>query len=79
MTPADLTYYRARATRVETYEYRDEGNEDNYIVAELYRCADGRNFRFVESSGMDSVYTGSGDFGEWLTAEEAKKWKKFSG
>jgi hypothetical protein len=78
MTEDELRRYGTRAEAMETYDYRNPADEDDYISAVLYRLYDGRHFRVVSSSGRHSSLAGVGKIGEWLpTNEEVQSWKKF--
>lgn len=77
MTPEELETARTSATAVDSYDYRNDDDEDDYFSASLYETTDGRRFRVVESSGMNSQFEGAGDIAEWLTDEEAKSWNEF--
>lgn len=77
MTQEEVETSLASATAVDSYEFRNEEDEDDYITATLYETKEGRLFRLVESTGMNSSFAGAGNIGEWLTDEEAKEWNKF--
>lgn len=62
---------------MDTYDFRDDEDEDDYIVARLYKAPDGRHFRYVESSGMNSAPSGAGNFGEWLAEDERVTWTQW--
>ena len=78
MTDEEFEFHLPQAQKLEEHEHGSNEN-DTYIVAELRKCGDGRHFRYIESSGMDSIYAGAGEFGEWLDAGEVTKWKVFKG
>lgn len=77
MSETETETFLGSSTELDTYDYRNEEDVDDYISAILYKTGDGRYFRYVSSSGMDSEFVGAGEFGEWLTAEEAKEWTRF--
>ena len=66
-----------RAKKVDEFAFRNPDDEDDYIVASLYKQGK-KHFRVIESTGMNNdIYVGAGDIGEWLTAAEAKEWTDF--
>jgi len=77
MTTQELETSLASATQVDTYEFRNEDDEDDYFTATLYKARDGRHFRVVDSSGMNSQFDGSSGFGQRLTDKEVKNWNEF--
>jgi len=77
MTAEELEAALANAASIDSYEQRSDENEDDYVVAQLYRTPEGRLFRYVESSGMDSTFSGAGEFGQWLEASEQAGWSRF--
>ena len=78
MTEDELRQSRSAAETMETYDYRNPDDEEDYISAALYRLFDGRHFRFINASGKKSPLAGSGNIGEWLpTNEEVQSWKSF--
>ncbi|MDP3633602.1 hypothetical protein [Phenylobacterium sp.] len=77
MTPEELEAALKSGASIDSFDYRSEESEDDYIVAQLYRMPDGRLFRYVESSGMDSTFSGAGEFGQWLAASEQAGWSRF--
>ena len=46
--------------------YTNDDDSDDYVTATLYAAADGRSWRYVESTGFNTGYSGAGEFGEWL-------------
>jgi hypothetical protein len=78
MTEDELRWSRTAAERMETYDYRNPEDANDYISAALYRLFDGRHFRLIRASGTGSSLAGAGNLGEWLpTNEEVQNWKKF--
>ena len=77
MSEEELEAQLATAKSVDSFEHRNDEDEDDYIVAELYRTADGRHFRYIDSSGMNSPFAGAGNFGEWLEEKEVADWHDF--
>lgn len=77
MTPEELEAALRGGSSIDSFEHRSDENEDDYIVAQLYRTPEGRLFRYVESSGMDSTFSGAGEFGQWLEASEQAGWNRF--
>jgi hypothetical protein len=80
MSDTELEAALKTATLVEEggYDSDASGDEDDYIIASLYKATDGRHFRVVTQSGMDSPYDGGDNTGEWLDAAEVATWDKFS-
>jgi hypothetical protein len=78
MSDEELEAALKTATLVEEGGYDSDGgaDEDDYVEASLYKMPDGRHFRLVTSSGMDSPYDGAGNIGEWLDPSEIGKWDK---
>ena len=77
MSADALAKAREGAQEIDTYDFRSDDDEDDYITALLYKAKSGRHFRSIESSGMSSVYSGAGEFGEWLTTAEVANWNEF--
>lgn len=79
MSDAELETALQNATLVDEggYDSDASGDEDDYVMASLYKAADGRHFRQVTESGMNSPYDGGGDIGEWLEDSEVAHWDKF--
>lgn len=78
MTQDELRWSRTAAETMETYDYRNPDDVDDYISAVLYRLFDGRHFRLINASGAGSPLGGAANIGEWLpTNEEVQNWKKF--
>jgi hypothetical protein len=67
----------ATAGEIDSYDYRNPDDVDDYLSATLHSTPDGRHFRYVINSGMDSVFAGAGNFGEWLSPAELAKWSEF--
>jgi hypothetical protein len=74
MTSEEVDDFLHSAKQIDSFDFRNEDDDDDYFTMTLYESKDGRCFRIVESSGMDSRFSGAGNFGEWLTAEEIEKW-----
>jgi hypothetical protein len=55
-------------------DWRDDEDEDNFITARLYKTADGKHFRYIETSGMNSSYAGAGKIVEWLASGDVATW-----
>ena len=78
MSDDELETALRTATLVEEGGYDSSGDDqDDYVMASLYKAADGRHFRHVTQSGMDSPYDGAGNVGEWLDADEIGNWQQF--
>ena len=79
MSDEELETALQTATLVDDGGYDSDvsGDEDDYVIASLYRAADGRNFRQVTESGMNSPFDGSGNIGEWLDSSEIANWNQF--
>lgn len=74
--PSDPDELIAASTQLDSSDWRDNDDEDNYVVARLYKAPEGTFFRFIESSGMNSSYSGAGKFVEWLDAKEVATWNQ---
>lgn len=77
MTPEDVAMALKTAGQLDVYDYRNDEDDDDYISAVLYGLPDGRLFRLVTASGMNSVHSGAGNIGEWLTDAERARWTTF--
>ncbi|HKX92051.1 MAG TPA: hypothetical protein VJM15_06460 [Sphingomicrobium sp.] len=77
MSDEELESALATATLVSEGGYDSDDDADDYVIASLYKAADGRHFRHVTSSGMNSPYDGSGNVGEWLDAADIGNWEQF--
>lgn len=77
MTDEELERLLPSSKQIDEYCYRNDEDEDDYVVAVLYETPDGRKFRHIESSGFNSGFDGSGNIGEWLDGAEADAWKTF--
>ncbi|MFN3242940.1 MAG: hypothetical protein ACE37K_15680 [Planctomycetota bacterium] len=66
-----------KSTELDSYDYRNQDDEDDYVSATLYRTPDGRHFRFISATGMNTGWAGAADFGEWLVDGEEQTWKSF--
>lgn len=64
-----------RAAVIDRFDHYNDEDEDDYFSAILYRDTDSRLFRYVESSGMNSIHNGSMGFGQWVVAED--RWADF--
>ena len=71
----ELERVRQQGSRIDTFEFRDPDDEDNYVIAALHKFG-ADVIREIESSGMNSRHAGAGNIGERLTAEEAEEWTK---
>ena len=65
------------STLMASSDWRDDGDEDNFITARLYKTADGKHFRYIESSGMNSRYAGAGKIVEWLAPGDIATWNSW--
>jgi hypothetical protein len=75
MTDEELDRFKPASTAVDSHEYRNEDDEEDYFTATLYKTKEGRPFRYIDSTGMSSSLTA--DRGEWLSEEEIVNWKEF--
>lgn len=66
----DIAALIAKSTEVDTYDFRHESDEDDYVSMVLYRTADDRLFRHIISSGMSSQWMGAADIIEWVETDE---------
>lgn len=76
MEDGELETSMAAAVEVDSYEFEHPDDGDNYVTAKLYKLDDGRHFRVVDGSGMNSIYDGASDIGEWLEPGEVASWTK---
>jgi hypothetical protein len=77
MTTEEIEKQVRSAEQVDTHAYRNEHTEDDYFTAVLYKTKQGRYFRLIDQSGMNSQFSGSGNVGEWLEVSEVSSWKNF--
>lgn len=62
---------------IEEYDYQSEDDEDDYFSIALYKSADGRLFRYVIASGMNSVFHGAQEYiDKWFNEENISSWKR---
>lgn len=64
-----------RAAIIDRFDHFNDEDDEDYFSAILYRDIDSRLFRYVESSGMNSIHNGSMGFGQWVAAED--RWADF--
>lgn len=67
----------AASTKVASSDWRDEEDEEKHITAHLYKAVDGRHFRFIESSGMNTGYSGATGIVEWLEQGDIATWNQW--
>jgi hypothetical protein len=77
MSDEELETALATATLLSEGGYESDDDPDDYVIASLYKAADGRHFRHVTQSGMSSPYDGSGNVGEWVDDAEIGNWDRF--
>ena len=77
MTDQELEYILESPEQVDTHEYRNPDDEDDYFTMTLYRTSSGRHFRVMESSGMNSRFDGVMNDGLWLNDDEVANWVDF--
>ena len=65
------------STQIGSSDWERGEDEDNYITARLYQAVDGKHFRYIESSGMNSRYGGAGNIVEWLESAEIATWNQW--
>ncbi len=75
MTSDELEQAKADATEVDTFDYRNDADDDDYVSLVLYKTAGGRHFRYISSSGFNNAFSGVVDSGQWLADEEVADWK----
>ena len=63
------------STRVDDFDYSNEDDVEDYFTIAFYKHPDGRHFRWIESSGMNSKFHGSHGFDQWLTNDQTANWK----
>jgi hypothetical protein len=63
------------AVEVDTFEFRNEDDDEDFILAELRKDVLG-HFRLVTMSGMHSIFNG-GTLAERLTEDEVRTWTDF--
>ena len=75
---SDEEHEKAKETAklVDTFEFRNEADENDFFMAELNKDAVG-HFRVVTMSGFNSIFHGAGNIAERLTEDEVKRWTKF--
>ena len=76
MSESELEIALKSATKIDTFEFRNEEDEDDFIMASLYKDAEGQ-FRVIDQAGMNHARMGEFNTGERLTQEEAKSWTSF--
>lgn len=64
------------STRVDEFDYVNSDDEDDYLSIALYKHPDGRHFRWIDGSGMNSVFVGVLGFDAWLSDDQIAKWKE---
>lgn len=79
MTEEELTdaLEGAEAVKDGGYDAATSGDEDDYVFATLYKKGNGRYFRHITTSGMNSPYDGGMEIGEWLDLDEVDRWDDF--
>jgi hypothetical protein len=65
------------AREIDSFDFRDPEDEDDYYSAWLYKTPDGRHFRLVPTAGMNSYFAGYTGTAEWLSDEELEHWSQF--
>lgn len=76
MSDEELETAKKSARQVDTFEFRNEEDEDDFITATLYKDADG-HFRVIDQAGMNHDQSGVMNAGQRLTPDELKSWTKF--
>ena len=76
MTDAELEAAMTSAEEVDSFEFRNEKDQDDFILATLFKDRVG-HFRVVTMSGTNSIFNGAGNIAERLTADEVKTWTRF--
>ena len=64
------------AKKVNTFEFRNEADEDDFIMASLYQDSKG-HFRVIDQSGMNHDRPGEFEAGERLAEDEVESWTNF--
>lgn len=65
---------KAVSSLMETYDFRDDNDDDNFFSIELYKTPEGKHFRFVATTGMNSAWAGAMNFYEWVK-DDLSDWK----
>ncbi|WP_298362798.1 hypothetical protein [uncultured Litoreibacter sp.] len=65
----------AKSILIGSHDHMDPADGDSYVTIHLYQAEDGRFFRHIEASGMNSVFSGAEDFIEWLGTSYDDSWK----
>lgn len=71
----DLDALIAEAEEVDTYDYQNEEDSDDYYSIVLYKLPDGRHFRDVIASGYNSSFSAALG-AEWLDEGDLDRWKE---
>lgn len=61
---------------VDSFDYRNAHDEDDYFSITLYQMPDGRYFRFVTASGFNSAFDGATGVGDWVADPSDGSWKE---
>jgi hypothetical protein len=77
MSEDELETAKANAEEVDTFDFRNEDDENDFIMAVLLKDRIG-HFRLVKMSGFNSMFSGAGNIGHRLKKEEVKNWTRFS-
>ena len=52
--------------RIEAFDYANDDDAEDHFSIELYKHPDGRHFRWIDASGMNSRFNGALGFDQWL-------------
>lgn len=64
------------SSRVDDFDFRNEDDEDDYFSIVLYKHPDGRHFRWIDGSGMNSVFVGALGLDQWISDDQLGSWKE---
>lgn len=70
----DVAALISKSEQVDSYDFRHETDEDDYVSMALYRAPDGRLFRYISESGMSSSWAGAMQIIEWLDDASVENW-----
>lgn len=64
------------SSEIDSYDYRDENDDDDRVSLILYQAPDGRYFRYVADVGMNSPWEGSLGKVKWFGTALPEDWKE---
>lgn len=63
------------SAKMDDFDYANEDDADDYFSVVLYKHSDGRHFRWIDASGMNSVFVGALGFDQWISDDQIANWK----